>query len=68
MGDISTVISNLGFPIAACVAMGWFCFYLTTSFKSTIDSLQVSINSMSKSIEMLSETITDHNDKYNKEV
>lgn len=64
MGDMSTIISNLGFPIAACTAMGWFCFYLTTSFKSTIDSLQVSINSMSKSIEMLSDTITDHNEKY----
>ena len=24
MGDIATIISTVGFPIAACVGMGWF--------------------------------------------
>ena len=29
MNDIVTIISTLGFPIAACIGMGWFVKYQT---------------------------------------
>ena len=37
MQDIVTVISNLGFPIACCVFLGWYCKY-------TVDRLFSSVN------------------------
>ena len=37
--NIATLISTLGFPIVACVALGWFCKYM-------IDKNNESINRM----------------------
>lgn len=28
MTDIISIVSNLGFPIAACIGLGWFCKYM----------------------------------------
>lgn len=28
MNEISTLISTLGFPIVACIGLGWFCKYM----------------------------------------
>ena len=28
MSEISTMISTLGFPIVACIGLGWFCKYM----------------------------------------
>lgn len=30
--DITNLISNLGFPIAACIAMGWYVNNITQKF------------------------------------
>lgn len=37
--DIVTTISTLGFPITACIALGWFC-------KNTIDNNNKNIEKM----------------------
>lgn len=28
INDIATLISTVGFPIAACIGLGWFCKYM----------------------------------------
>lgn len=28
MNEVSTLISTLGFPIVACIGLGWFCKYM----------------------------------------
>ena len=37
--DIMTAVSTLGFPIVACIALGWFCKYM-------IDNNNANINRM----------------------
>lgn len=32
MGDVTTIISTVGFPIACCVFMGWFIKYVTDKY------------------------------------
>lgn len=50
MTDIVQVISTVGFPIAACVAMGYV-------YVKEIAGMRESINKLDKSIEKLSEHI-----------
>ena len=50
MTDIVQVISTVGFPIAACVAMGYV-------YVKEIAGMRDSINKLEKSIEKLSEHI-----------
>lgn len=40
MGDIATLISSVGFPIAACVAMGYFCKYTIDVNREQINCIQ----------------------------
>jgi hypothetical protein len=37
--DIMTMISTLGFPIVACVALGWFCKYMIDKNNENIDRM-----------------------------
>lgn len=37
VNDICTVISSVGFPIVACIAMGW---YVNTTMKEFIKTIQ----------------------------
>jgi hypothetical protein len=37
--DIMTMISTLGFPIVACIALGWFCKYMIDENNENIDRM-----------------------------
>lgn len=39
MPDIVTIISTVGFPIAACIFMGYFIKYQMDSFREQIDRI-----------------------------
>lgn len=40
MENISQIISSVGFPIAACVGIGWYCKYMTDKFMSMIGAIE----------------------------
>lgn len=40
MNDVIQIISTLGFPIAACIAMGWFVKYQTDNNNKTMSDLR----------------------------
>ena len=48
MNDVVSIISTVGFPIAACVAMGWV-------YVKEIAEMKDSIAKLDKSIEILNE-------------
>lgn len=48
MNDVASIISTVGFPIAACVAMGWV-------YVKEIAEMKDSIGKLDKSIEILTE-------------
>ena len=48
MNDVVSIISTVGFPIAACVAMGWV-------YVKEIAGMKDSIVKLDKSIEILTE-------------
>lgn len=37
--DIVTTISTLGFPIVACIALGWFCKYMIDNNNKNIERM-----------------------------
>lgn len=37
--DIVTAISTLGFPIVACIALGWFCKYMIDNNNKNIEKM-----------------------------
>ena len=37
--DIVTTISTLGFPIVACIALGWFCKYMIDNNNRNIEKM-----------------------------
>lgn len=37
--DIVTTISTLGFPIVACIALGWFCKYMIDNNNNNIEKM-----------------------------
>lgn len=39
MGDITTMISTLGFPIVACVGLAWFCKYMIDQNNQHIEKM-----------------------------
>ena len=39
MGDITTMISTLGFPIVACVGLAWFCKYMIDQNNTHIEKM-----------------------------
>lgn len=39
MNDIATMISTLGFPIVACVGLGWFCKYMIDNNNRNIEKM-----------------------------
>lgn len=39
MNDIATMISTLGFPIVACVGLGWFCKYMIDNNNKNIEKM-----------------------------
>ena len=64
MADIMTLISTVGFPIAACVGMGWFVKYQTDLNNKTMNdiraeqtnqnrTMQAAINNNTKALQEL---------------
>lgn len=39
MGDITTMISTVGFPIAACIGLAWFCKYMIDQNNQHIEKM-----------------------------
>lgn len=37
--EIITAISSLGFPIVACIALGWFCKYMIDNNNKNIEKM-----------------------------
>lgn len=37
--DIISTISTLGFPIVACIALGWFCKYMIDNNNKNIERM-----------------------------
>lgn len=48
--DMVQVISQLGFPIAACVAMGWYVKYITDVHRKDMEELRKSHTDAENSI------------------
>lgn len=40
MNEIVQLISSVGFPIVACLLLGWFVKYQTDSYRSEVKDLQ----------------------------
>lgn len=39
MNDIMTMISTVGFPIVACIGLGWFCKYMIDQSNKNIERM-----------------------------
>lgn len=39
MNDIATMISTLGFPIVACICLGWFCKYMIDQSNHNVERM-----------------------------
>ena len=40
MPDIVTLISTVGFPIVACVGMGWYVMHSTDAYREDVKEIQ----------------------------
>ena len=39
MTDVANIISTVGFPIAACIGLGWFCKYMIDNSNKNIEKM-----------------------------
>lgn len=56
---IVSIISNLGFPIAVCIALFWLVIKLNESFNDTIDKLRNTIDENTKLIDDVLDHLKD---------
>lgn len=49
MQDVLTIISNLGFPIACCVFLGWYCKYMSDRLFESVNSITEKYDSLVRS-------------------
>lgn len=40
MENIMQMVSSVGFPIAACLGIGWYCKYMTDKFMNMIGAIE----------------------------
>lgn len=40
MEQITQIVSSVGFPIAGCIGIGWYCKYMTDKFMSMIGAIE----------------------------
>lgn len=40
MNDVMTMITTVGFPIVACLFMGWYVKYQTDNYRSEVKDMQ----------------------------
>lgn len=55
--DVVTLISNLGFPIVACVALFWLNMKTSESYNKTIDDMRKTIEDNTKIITQFLDTL-----------
>ena len=51
MSEITTIITTVGFPIAACVAMGWVYVNEIKQMTKAITDMTIAVNKLSDKIE-----------------
>lgn len=39
INDISSLVSSLGFPIVACIGLGWFCKYMIDQNNKNVERM-----------------------------
>lgn len=39
LNDIGTLISSIGFPITACIGLGWFCKYMIDQQNKNVERM-----------------------------
>lgn len=62
MNDMISLISNVGFPIAAAVAMGWYVTKKDKEHKSEIDRLSNVVENNTLILNKIYEHISERND------
>jgi len=69
--DWTQVIGSLGFPIVACIGMGWYVKYQTDSYKEEVKEMQKEhkdeISKISDALNKNTEAITKLCEKLDKE-
>lgn len=48
MDEVVQIISTLGFPIAACIGMGWYVYQQGKSHKEEINALREAVDNNTK--------------------
>lgn len=61
MDAVSQLIGTLGFPIVACIALFYMCYYLVTNMKDVINENTQTIAELRVTIENLSAIIIANN-------
>nr|DAF67576.1 MAG TPA: YvrJ protein family protein [Microviridae sp.] len=51
MSEITTIITTVGFPIAACVAMGWLYVSEIKAMTKAIQEMTIAVTKLSDKIE-----------------
>lgn len=59
MNDIITVISSVGFPIAACLAMGFFVKYQMDHYNDQIKDVTQALNNNTIALTKLCDKLGD---------
>lgn len=39
MNDIPSLVSSLGFPVVACIGLGWFCKYMIDQNNKNVERM-----------------------------
>lgn len=67
MDAVSQLIGTLGFPIVACIALFYMCYYLVTNMKDVINENTQTIAELRVTIENLSAIIIANNSDVSRE-
>lgn len=65
ISTISTIISTVGFPIAACIAMFWYINKQSDIHKQEIDKLSDALNNNTIALTKLTDAIVGDGDDSN---
>ena len=59
VNDIVTIISTVGFPIAACVALFWQINEMRNSHKEEMDGVKEALNNNTLVVQKLADKLSD---------
>lgn len=62
MQNIVTVISAVGFPIVACIGMGWFVKYLIDNNNKKISEITTALNNNTLVVQKLCDMLDNKRD------